>query len=291
MNEDARRYRESQKIDNNRRVGQESRNNEESRSSRPTIRYTSKKSVRNMKRNIRLKVATAILAAGIGMTSISISGCVNQRNDASKEYQIENSITHMQNDGVNLFDLGLENDTIQTMKKYDEYFENFNPKDVTESKDDIMEMLSEIKTLNFNVIKDKIAEKNGVERKDVTLHYRFEKGDGQYLTSISIKEGKYDEKTFSSANALPFGIGKENNIPQELSDLIAQIEEYNILYDDIKANDISNVNAIKKLNRMYENISDVATSELTIDEKGNISLEHYEGEKDIQYAKKDEEER
>ena len=42
---------------------------------------------------------------------------------------------------------------------------------------------------------------------------------------------------------------------------------------------------------MYENISDVATSELTIDEKGNISLEHYEGEKDIQYAKKDEEER
>lgn len=287
MNRDGRDFRNSQRLDNFK--SDYSYNNKERRT-KPQ-RYTSKKSVRNMKRNVKLGVATAILAAEIGMASISISGCVNQRNDASKNYQIENSVTTLQNDGINLFDLGLENDTIQTMKKYDEYFENFDSNNVTESKEDIIEMLGEIKTLNFNVIKDKIAEENGVERKDVTLYYRFEKADGQYYTSILINEGKYDQKTFTSANALPFGIGAKNYIPEELSDLIVQLEEYDELREDIENNDISEINAIKKLNGMYQNISDVATSDLTIDEKGNISLEHYENEKDVEQAEKDGEER
>lgn len=289
MDEDARRYRESQRINvsresnNNRRVGQESRNTEKSRSSRPTRRYTSKKSVRNMKRNIKLGVAVAILAAGVGIAGISFAGDTHSK--------VDSTITQMQENGIDLSNLGLANDTIQTLEKYDEFFENFDKDNMNLSENDVISIIGEIEDLNFNVIKDKIADKNDVERKDVTLHYSFEKGDGQYHTSISIKEGEYDEKTFTNTNALPFEIGKENFIPQELSDLIVQIDGYDGLIQDVRDDNISKVNAIKELNRMYENISDVATSELTIDEKGNISLEHYEEEKDIQQAEKDEEER
>lgn len=283
MNEDARRYRESQKVDNNRRVSQESRNNEKSGSSRPTRRYTSKKSVRNMKRNIKLGVAAAILAAGVGIAGISFAGYTHGK--------VDSTITQMQENGIDLSNLGLANDTIQTLEKYDEFFENFDKDSTNLSEDDVIRMIGEVEDLNFNVIKDKIADKNDVERKDVTLHYSFEQGDGQYHTSISIKEGKYDEKKFTNTNALPFGIGKENFIPQELSDLIVQTGNYDELIQDVKDDNISKVNAIKKLNTMYENISDVATSELTIDEKGNISLENYDGEKDIKQAEKDEEER
>ena len=148
MNEDARRYRESQKVDNNRRVSQESRNNEKSGSSRPTRRYTSKKSVRNMKRNIKLGVAAAILAAGVGIAGISFAGYTHGK--------VDSTITQMQENGIDLSNLGLANDTIQTLEKYDEFFENFDKDSTNLSEDDVIRMIGEVEDLNFNVIKEKM---------------------------------------------------------------------------------------------------------------------------------------
>ena len=235
-------------------------------------RYTSKTPFSKVVRRMSLGAATALLAAGIAYGGVRAIGNINSNPEIN--------ITKMQEMGKSSADLGLENDTIQTMEKYDEYFENLDIDNVNLTERSVIDMINEIRGLNFDVIKDKMAEKTGVEREDVTFYYDFEKGDGNYYTSILINEGSYDEISFNSANELPFGIGKENHIPQELSDLIVQVKDYDNLISDLQSDSISKVNAVKQLNKLYDNISEFATSELTIDEKGNISIKHFENEKD-----------
>ena len=78
------------------------------------------------------------------------------------------------------------------MKKYDQYFEEWNNGEINEAtltNQEIADMLGEIKDVNFNVIKDKVASLSDAERKDVTLAYRGEE-DG-VITTISVKENDY----------------------------------------------------------------------------------------------------
>ena len=52
------------------------------------------------------------------------------------------------------------------------------------------------------------------------------------------------------------------------------------LKDELKEDKISKVNAVKTLKRYYRDASKVATSELSLDEKGNIEMREYEEVKD-----------
>ena len=136
-------------------------------------------------------------------------------------------------------------------------------------------MISEIEDLNFNVIKDKIASLRGVNRDDIKLSYSFEKGDGTYLTAITINEGEYGkEEVYTKPDLID--LNKENTIPKDVSNLIEQLDRYSNLKSDLKADDISKVKAIKRLEKLYGNISDIATKEFTMDEKGNIGLKEYD---------------
>ena len=222
---------------------------------------------------IKLGAAATLLAAGIGVGAMTVRGWINE--------DPVPTITQMQENGVDLNEFDLAEDTISSIKKYDQYFEEWNNGEIDEAtltNQEIEDMLKEIKDLNFNVIKDKVASLSNVDRKDVTLAYRGEE-DG-VVTTISVKENDYgDKKVYSNAGNL-FGTNENTINSDEISDLILQLEEFDNLSDKLKDNDISKVNAIKKLEKLYQNITEAASQELVMDEKGNLSLQEIENVKE-----------
>lgn len=237
-------------------------------------RYTAKKGTarraqeRRKKQKMKLRIASLILAAGIGLGGISVLGSFNK--------EPEPTITQLQEMGVSEEELGLEQDTLATMEKYDEYFENFDPKSANLTDNDVIAMIEEIRLLNFNVIKDKVADLRGVERKDVKLHYSFDKSDGNYFAAVNINEDSYlDRESYNNDYGILFGLGKDDTIPKEVADLIVQTGGYSWIAEDLKSDHITKANAIKELEKLYRKISNVAVKEFTMDDKGNIELADY----------------
>ena len=233
---------------------------------------------KNQKLNLRL--ASLILAAGIGLGGISIVGQLNK--------EPEPTITQMQEAGMNSEKLGLEQDTLDLINKYDAYFtaNNLDINNLTDN--EIIEMIDDIKLLNFNVIKDKMANLNGVEREDIKLYYDFDKPDGGYNAEVEVDKGELEGKeTYNNFYGL-LGLGSQDSIPKEVAELILKTGNYESIVTDLKADHITKSNAIKELKKLYQQISSVATKEFTMDEKGNVKLSEYEETKEVQQENKEE---
>lgn len=277
MNDESKKFREKYKADIDQNQQKTQDNNEYHRNKSQRFKRilssegnakNDKKSVKKIKAKPSLKVATLILAAGIGIGALYAVGGFDK--------EPENSITQMQEMGIDTNEMGLQDDTAEMMEKYDEYFENFEGKTAELTEQGVIDMIKEIETLNFNVIKDKMADLRGVERDDVRLHYSFDKGNGVYSSAVIINEGEYDKEEIYNNRDYIFGIGKKNTIPSEISDLIVQIGEYEDITDDVKSDKITKANAVKGLKKLYEKISQVATKEFVMDDNGNVILQDYE---------------
>ena len=281
--EEAKKFRENQKINGLEYMSLDSnsyqnraRTNNRNEKRRTTTKQKGKAkrlSRKKLANRIKLGAAAALLAAGIGVGAMTVRGWINE--------DPEPTITQIQENGVDLNELDLADDTINSMKKYDQYFEEWNNGEINEAtltNQEIADMLEEIKDVNFNVIKDKVASLSDVERKDVTLAYRGEE-DG-VITTISVKENDYgNKKVYSNAGNL-FRANENTINSNEISDLILQLEEFDNLSEKLKDNDVSKVNAIKKLEQLYQQITKVAEQELVMDEKGNLSLQEIENVKE-----------
>lgn len=277
MNDESKKFREKYKADLNQNQQKTQDNNEYHRNKSQRFKRilssegnakNDKKSVKKIKAKPSLKVATLILAAGIGIGALYAVGGFDK--------EPENSITQMQEMGIDANEMGLATDTEELMEKYDEYFKKFDGKTAELTEQGVIDMIKEIETLNFNVIKDKMADLRGVERDDVRLHYSFDKGNGVYSSAVIINEGEYDKEEIYNNRDYIFGIGKKNTIPSEISDLIVQIGEYEDITDDVKSDKITKANAVKGLKKLYEKISQVATKEFVMDDNGNVILQDYE---------------
>ena len=288
MREDARNYRRSMatNIPNHRQNGSHNRD-----SIKQTERYTASKGTahrkskvaKNNKRKLKLKIASLLLAAGIGIGGITVLGGLHTSKEPAP------TITKMQENGISPSKLGLEADTIDTMKKLDAYFANFDSNNLDLSENELINMINEVEDVNFNVLKDKIANIKGLDRSDVSLYYKFDNGDGKYYTSITTNKDEYGKEETYSNNINP--INKSDSIPENVSDLIVQIDQYESLIEDVKTDRISKVNAVNKLKELYDKISNLATLEFTVDEKGNITTEEYNLNENQKSANTEHEER
>lgn len=258
----------------------ENANRSEKRRSMPQTRYTAPKGTaksakkRRKNKKINLRVASLLLAVGIGL-----GGAILIRGDKEPIP----TITDIQEIGVSDAALGLEADTLQAMEKYDEFFENFDSKNCNLSEQEVENIANEIEDINFNVIKDKMGAICGANREDIKLSYRFERGDGGYNSSVIVHEGEYDkEQRYND----PASIIKNssNSIPHEVGNLISQIGNYESIINDVRADKISKVNAIKELKKLYDKISEIATKDFIMDDKGNVSLIEYP---EVEKAKQD----
>ena len=211
-------------------------------------------------------VAALLLAAGIGMGGLAVKG--------SLEADPKVTVTELQENGISASKLGLDNSTFELMKKYDGYFENFDANNLNLSEAEILSMADEIGQLNYDVMREKVADLYGVDASKVDYKVRDMGQDGsQYAISVE----KADGETVSYVNDIfPLDL----KMPSNLELLAIHDDSCYRLKDELKEDKISKVNAVKTLKRYYRDASKVATSELSLDEKGNISMKEYEGEID-----------
>lgn len=238
----------------------------------------------NRKRGkFKARVAALILAATVGLGGITLA---NNSKDVRQEAV---TITSMQEDGINLANRGLSEETIALYEKYDEYFGNFNPKGTNNLTDnDILNMISEIRDLHFLTVKERMGATIGENKEDLTMYYGADKSDGEEWASVIANEDSYNREVYSSRGNL-FGIGNKNHIPDELADAIWQLDSLDSLKTRLLDDKITKLNAVKELMKIYRELEEVAMSDFIIDEKGNISIIQYEPNIEREDAGRDEE--
>ena len=290
MDNDARRFRNEMSRQASQNRNMQSRSNQESRQKRTdnTIqfpqKYTAQKGTahraksRRKNKKLNLKLASLLLAASIGIGGLTIAG---------RHGEQELNVTEIQKMGVTADELGINSDTISMMEKYDEYFENFNPKSANLTENEVISMIEEIRTLNTNVVREKMADLRGVSRESVTLSHFFDRGSEKYYTAVLIdgERERYDN------NYGIMGLGNEHTIPEELSYLVQQIDSYETLINDVHTDSITKANAVKKLEKLYDEVSKVATKNFTMDAKGNVELKDYDTKQVEKNVEREEESR
>lgn len=250
-------------------------------------RYSAKKGTmaraKKRKRKIRNSIATLILASAVGIGGLTVVGHLRGEKESPNITQIA-----MEN-AVGADALGISEDTMEKFEKYDEFFSNFDKND-TLTDEMVLAMSDEIEEMNFSVVKEKMANLLNEDVNNITLHYSFEKSDGEFLTAIAVNEGKLGKEQIFTGNKNLI-MPDSNTIPKSVEDVITQLNDFKNLNSDLKEDKITKVNAVKKLKKLYDNIADIASSEFIKDEKGNITLVHYEKAKEQAQYKEEHDER
>ncbi len=235
-------------------------------------RYSAKKGTmaraKKRKRKIRNSIVTLILASAVGIGGLTVVGHLRGEKESPNITQIA-----MEN-AVGADDLGISEDTMEKFKKYDEFFSNFDKND-TLTDEMVLAMSNEIEGMNYAVVKEKMAKLLNEDVENIKLHYSFEKNDGKFLTTITVNEDNITKEQIFTGNKNLI-MPESNTIPKSVEDVITQLNDFENLNSDLKEDKITKVNAVKKLQKLYKNIADIASSEFIKDEKGNITLVHYE---------------
>ena len=209
-------------------------------------RYSAKKGTmaraKKRKRKIRNSIVTLILASAVGIGGLTVVGHLRGEKESPNITQIA-----MEN-AIGADDLGISEDTMEKFKKYDEFFSNFDKND-TLTDEKVLAMSNEIEGMNYAVVKEKMS--NLLNEDNITREQIF---------------------TGNKNLIMP----ESNTIPKSVEDVITQLNDFENLNSDLKEDKITKVNAVKKLQKLYKNIADIASSEFIKDERGNITLVHYE---------------
>ena len=235
-------------------------------------RYSAKKGTmaraKKRKRKIRNSIVTLILASAVGIGGLTVVGHLRGEKESPNITQIA-----MEN-AIGADDLGISEDTMEKFKKYDEFFSNFDKND-TLTDEKVLAMSNEIEGMNYAVVKEKMANLLNEDVENIKLHYSFEKNDGKFLTTITVNEDNITKEQIFTGNKNLI-MPESNTIPKSVEDVITQLNDFENLKSDLKEDKITKVNAVKKLQKLYKNIADIASSEFIKDERGNITLVHYE---------------
>lgn len=243
-----------------------------------SVKYTAPKGTARRaskrKRRMNIRLAALIMAAAVGIGGITLA------NNKKQNEETLNTITQMQEEGISPESRGLSTETIALFEKYDKYFEKFDSKKRnTLTDNDIIDMIEEVKGMHFSTVKEKVGALIGEDAKNMTMDYGTD-SDGIYWESVIANKNSYEKVVYSSNNKFIFGIGNKNHIPRELAEVIRQLSSLEQLKTRLIEDKISKINAIRELQKLYEKLEDIATGEFIQDEKGNISIIHYEAEKE-----------
>lgn len=267
---DARNYRESMEMNNWRKddvkdekfTGYNGLRKTSSEERYITRKGTARRIHSKNNKRMKLRVAALIMAAGLGIGGIGISYVGSIKSP-------DKTVTDLREEGMDLTKLGLSQQTIQQMEVYDRYFESIDLDNLNVTDDQLLAILRGVEGVNEDIIKEKIAKLKGVDKLDVNLNVLFD--EGKYYGKVDIEN---DESYFG--NAISFlGLGKKNSLSKEISDAIVAYSQ-NTIAEDLISDDISKVNGVKKIRKLYENATKLAIKQFTIDKQGNIDAVEYE---------------
>lgn len=235
------------------------------------------------------KIKTRVVATVLSAIALGTAVGIFHSHVKGNSQEIS-SVEQLLEQGENPANLGLSQETIDTLLEYSEYFsdrENMFEKDISS-------VAQELYDLNLFIIKEKVAKVTGHDPKDLEIRLGFDKADGIQSTSISLKDDSYSSRPnilYSGLSSKIIPISDETTLPEDVCDLAWQLDTISTLQDEIASGKISDANAWKKLQKCYGKISEFSTQELIKGENGRLALVSYESNKEEVDKAKDEGER
>ena len=223
-------------------------------------RYTSKnnelKKVRKTKRRLKpwAKIALVGLIAFGGYKAYDIYS-TNQKENTPI------TLTQALENGDSLKDLKIDSSIKNELEEIKADLAN---KDISNS--DLMALSTKINELQFDTIKTKLSKTLGAEESDITLSTGVESAsEGTTRETVEVEGGK----TYTNKELFK----NENTIPSEISDYIKEIGDMQTLMGKLQEGDFNRNDILKEYKEAVKSIDQMAATKMTVDKKGNISVE------------------
>ena len=218
------------------------------------------KKVRKTKK--RLKPAVKKVGA-IGLVGLIAFGGYKAY-DIYSTNQKENTpitLTQALENGESLKDLKIDNSIKNELEEIKADLAN---EDISNS--DLMALSTKINELQFDTIKTKLSKTLGAEESDITLSTGVESAsEGTTRETVEVEGGK----TYTNKELFK----NENTIPSEISDYIKEIGDMQTLMGKLQEGDFNRNDILKEYKEAVKSIDQMAATKMTVDKKGNISVE------------------
>lgn len=238
---------------------------------------TCQKAVENKKATHKLRkgIVAAVLAASL--TVGGVIGYYAPKENSQNEVN-EPTLETLIQTNTDISSLGLSSASIETITKYNEFFEDRENQAV--SNKELMDITNELYDLNLRIVKEKMATVTNAEVRNIQVHYRFEKADGrkEVMIDVTQKEGYAQEetKTYEDIGAKIIPVADQTTLPKEFCNFVWNLDRFVDMQEKIENKKISSENALKELETYFENIQKYAQMELVQGKDGKLALVKFE---------------
>lgn len=134
------------------------------------------------------------------------------------------------------------------------------------SNEELIKLSTEINGLQFDNIKTKLSKTLKVDESDIELHTSVvSMQEGETYESVTVENGEtYGKKGF---------LENKNTISDEISQYIKDIGKMQTLMGEIQSGDINRSDIFKEYKKAVKGIDQMAAAKMSVDEKGNITVE------------------
>ena len=242
-----------------------------------------KKKLNNMSNKTKGRVVAGVLSA------IVLANAVGYVKDVYMQTN-NRDFVELVSAGVNIDSLSLSQNSMDTLLKYDQFFENDSNE--IPNKSELISMINELYDFNLNMVKEKMAPHLGYSADNIEVFYGHGAEKGSTMYSVGAKDNNYyTEDAYVSDT-----INKDRRLPKRICESINSLEELDQLKDKLYAGRISEKNAFKELEEIYNNMDKFSTIVIEADENGRLKLtaidklEKGKDEKEVREANAREEE-
>lgn len=234
------------------------RNKEVYKGKKENRRRVQTKNKKNRKRILAKRLAT------IGLVGLIAFGGYNYYKDYQQE---NNSITLEQalENGETLESLKIDSSIEERIKDIKEKLSNPDL-----SNQELIKLSIEINELQFDTLKTKLAKTLNVDESDIKLYTGLvSKESGETYQSVKVKGGE----TYSKEDLITDFVNKENTIDLNTAGYIEGIGNLMKFIGKSQEGNIDSDGIMKICKETIKEIDTMAAAEMSIDSKGNISVE------------------
>ena len=216
-----------------------------------------KRKLNNMSNKTKGRVAATILSA---IVAFNVAGYVQDK------YMQNNNrdFGELVSSGVNIDSLSLSQNSMDTLLKYDEFFESDS--DRIPDKSELASMINELYDFNLKMAPHLGSSADNI--KDIKVFY----GNGMEKGSTMYSVGVYENNKTYAEDAYISDAKEDRKLPGRVCEEIHALEELDQLKSKLYDGRISEKNALKELEEIYNKMDKFATIVIGADENGRLKL-------------------
>lgn len=216
-----------------------------------------KKQYRVNNKKLNTKRVAAVATAGVLTVGGIAVGAKKIMTPDTSENPIK--IEEVAKNKSNLEKLGIDEKIVQNIISINE---KLNDENITNK--ELIDLSVDINSLQFDVIKGKIAKTLGEDEEDIKLYSRGE-SEGKTAQTIEVSGKVYTEKDM---------FNRKDTIDEKIADYIKEVGSMQTLMQKLQNGDFNRDEVIKEYRDAMDSTEKVAAlAEISVDKYGNISME------------------